>query len=119
MHLELRVGGTPTWDSATSIAQLAERAGIAGLTGPETSQAPWMTMAFAGRATERLQLSTGVATAFTRSPMVTACEAWKWQETPEVGSGSVSVAKSRRMSNAATVPSLTRPAPVSGTTSRR
>ena len=77
MYLELRVGGTPTWDGATSIAQLAERAGISGLMFPETSQAPWMTMAFAGRATERLQLSTGVATAFTRSPMVTACEAWE------------------------------------------
>jgi probable F420-dependent oxidoreductase len=46
----------------------------------ETSQPPWMSIAAAASATERLTFTTGVAVAFPRSPMVTAATAWEIAE---------------------------------------
>jgi probable F420-dependent oxidoreductase len=77
MELDFRVGGTPRWEHLASLAQSVEAAGVSGLMFPEASQAPWMSMAAAGMATSRLKLTTGVAMAFPRSPMVTAQEAWE------------------------------------------
>jgi probable F420-dependent oxidoreductase len=58
----------------------AERAGFSGLTLTETTRAPWISAAVAARSTRRLQLTTGIAVAFTRSPMVTAQLAWELAE---------------------------------------
>ena len=70
------VGGL-SWERAASLAAAAERSGLSGLVFTETTQAPWMSIAAAAMATSRLRLSTGVAVAFARSPMVTAQLAWE------------------------------------------
>lgn len=60
-------------------ASEAERLGYAGLWTTETPHDPYLPVLAAGLATNRLQVGTGVATAFTRSPMVTALTAWDLQ----------------------------------------
>jgi probable F420-dependent oxidoreductase len=57
----------------------AERLGYAGLWTTETPHDPFLPTLAAGLATKRLRVGTGVATAFTRSPMVTALTAWDIQ----------------------------------------
>lgn len=57
----------------------AERLGFAGLWTTETPHDPFLPTLAAGLATDRLAVGTGVATAFTRSPMVTALTAWDIQ----------------------------------------
>ena len=56
-------------------ARAAERAGIARLWAPELYRSATVPLAVAAAATERIELGTGIALAFTRSPMVTALEA--------------------------------------------
>jgi len=79
MELELMVGPL-TWQRAASLARSVEEAGLSGMVFTETAQAPWMSLAAAGAATRRLKLSTGIAVAFARSPMVTAQLAWELAE---------------------------------------
>jgi probable F420-dependent oxidoreductase len=73
------VGGL-SWERAASLAAAVERSGLSGLVFTETTQAPWMSIAAAAMATSALRLSTGVAVAFARSPMVTAQLAWELAE---------------------------------------
>lgn len=61
------------------IASDAERLGYLGLWTTETPHDPFLPALTAGLATDRLHVGTGVATAFTRSPMVTALTAWDIQ----------------------------------------
>jgi probable F420-dependent oxidoreductase len=66
-----------SWAEVAGLAEAAERAGLSGLVFTETSETPWMKLAAAATATSRLELSSGIAVAFARSPMVTACLAWE------------------------------------------
>ena len=58
-----------------AFARAAEDAGIARLWAPELYRSATVPLAVAAGATERIGIATGIALAFTRSPMVTALEA--------------------------------------------
>jgi len=58
------------------LARHAESQGISGIWTTETSHNPFLPLALAGTSTSRIQLGTGIAVAFPRSPMVTAQLAW-------------------------------------------
>jgi probable F420-dependent oxidoreductase len=66
-----------TWVSTAREARRLADAGISGLMFTEAGQAPWMNVAAAGTAAPDLELCTGVAVAFARSPMVSASIAWE------------------------------------------
>ena len=76
MRLDVMVTAT-TWAGVADVARTVEAEGFSGLLFTETSQTPWMRLAAAAAAAPSLELSTGVAVAFPRSPMVTAAEAWE------------------------------------------
>jgi probable F420-dependent oxidoreductase len=76
VELELMVNGA-TWREVADLARRAEAAGIGGLVFTEIGGPPWMSLAAAAMATSSLRLSTGIAVAFARSPMVTAGAAWE------------------------------------------
>jgi probable F420-dependent oxidoreductase len=59
----------------TLLAAEAERAGLARLWAAELHRSATVPLAVAAAATERIELGTGIALAFTRSPMVLALEA--------------------------------------------
>jgi len=52
-----------------------ERAGLEGIWSSQTFGAPFVPLAAAAVASDRLKLGTGIALAFTRSPLETACNA--------------------------------------------
>ena len=58
-----------------AFARAAEDAGIARLWAAELYRSATIPLAIAAGATRRIELATGIALAFTRSPMVTALEA--------------------------------------------
>src|SRR6266849_3482324 len=60
-------------------ARHAEALGYDGVLAAETKDDPYIVMALAAQATERVGLATAVAIAFPRSPMVTALSAWTLQ----------------------------------------
>lgn len=60
-------------------AALVERLGFDGLVLTETKEDPFVVMAMAATATDRIDLTTAVAIAFPRSPTVTAMTAWTLQ----------------------------------------
>ena len=67
----------------TQIAEVARRvqdAGFSGLLFTETGRTAYLNAAVAAAAAPGLALSTGIAVAFPRSPMVTAATAWELQE---------------------------------------
>ncbi len=66
-----------TWAQTARLARDVEAAGFSGLVFTETTQAPWMSLAAAAAAAPTLELATGIAVAFPRSPMVTAGMAWE------------------------------------------
>ena len=55
---------------------MAEAAGFDGVVALENAHSPYLPLAAAALATERVQLGTAVAMAFPRSPTVTAHQAW-------------------------------------------
>src|SRR5262245_21921640 len=57
-------------------ARAIETAGYAGVSTQENRHEPFLSLAVAGAATERLELHTGVAIAFARSPMAVANVGW-------------------------------------------
>jgi probable F420-dependent oxidoreductase len=67
------------WRGVAPAAQRAEALGFDGLTTPEIANDPFVPLAFAALATERIQLGTAIAVAFPRSPMVVANLAWDLQ----------------------------------------
>ncbi|MEM8905267.1 MAG: TIGR03617 family F420-dependent LLM class oxidoreductase [Actinomycetota bacterium] len=79
MELDLMTGPS-TWADAAALARQLDDAGFSGMLFTETSQVPWMTIAAAATAAPRLELSTGIAVAFPRSPMVSAAVAWELAE---------------------------------------
>jgi len=66
-----------TWDGTATAAQELEALGFSGMLFTEAVQVPWMSIAAAARATTTLELSTGIAVAFPRSPMISAQVAWE------------------------------------------
>ncbi|MDP7702107.1 TIGR03617 family F420-dependent LLM class oxidoreductase [Mycobacterium sp. TY815] len=61
-------------------ARRTEAAGFSGLLFTETGRTAYLNAAVASQAAPGLELSTGVAVAFPRSPFVTAATAWELQE---------------------------------------
>jgi probable F420-dependent oxidoreductase len=59
----------------TGLARQAEDAGLAGLFAPQVYGPPFVTLAVAAAATERIQLASGIAIAGVRSPFETAMAA--------------------------------------------
>ncbi|MDY7104953.1 MAG: TIGR03617 family F420-dependent LLM class oxidoreductase [Actinomycetota bacterium] len=66
--------------SVQDLARRAERGGFSGIVFTESGRSAYLSTAAAALATETLELSTGIAVAFPRSPMVTAVEAWELAE---------------------------------------
>jgi probable F420-dependent oxidoreductase len=62
------------------LARRAQSAGFSGLLFTETARTAYLNAALASQAAPGLELSTGVAVAFPRSPFVTAATAWELQE---------------------------------------
>src|SRR5690242_13986743 len=62
------------------IARRTQDAGFSGLLFTETGRTAYLNAAVASQAAPGLELSTGVAVAFPRSPFVTAAAAWELQE---------------------------------------
>lgn len=62
------------------LARRTQNAGFDGVLFTEAGRTPYMNAALAAQAAPGLQLSTGVAVAFPRSPFVTAATAWELQE---------------------------------------
>jgi probable F420-dependent oxidoreductase len=62
------------------LAHRTQSAGFSGLLFTETGRTAYLNAAVASQAAPGLELSTGVAVAFPRSPFVTAAAAWELQE---------------------------------------
>jgi len=62
--------------SAGNVARRAEEMGFAGLWTAEALSTPYLPHAIAAVETERIELGTGIAVAFPRSPIVHAMTAW-------------------------------------------
>lgn len=62
------------------LAKRTQQAGFNGLLFTETGRTAYLNAAVASQAAPGLELSTGVAVAFPRSPFVTAAAAWELQE---------------------------------------
>ena len=67
------------WRSVGEAARAAEDVGFDGVVSAEIAHDPFTPLAFAALATRRVRLSTGIAVAFPRSPLVTAQIAWDLQ----------------------------------------
>jgi probable F420-dependent oxidoreductase len=67
------------WTAAAGAAREAEAAGFDGVSTAEVASDPFIPLAFAAAATERVRLTTGIAVAFPRSPTVMAHVAWDLQ----------------------------------------
>jgi alkanesulfonate monooxygenase SsuD/methylene tetrahydromethanopterin reductase-like flavin-dependent oxidoreductase (luciferase family) len=62
------------------LARCTQAGGFSGLLFTETGRTTYLNVAVASQAAPGLELSTGVAVAFPRSPFVTAATAWELQE---------------------------------------
>lgn len=62
------------------LARRVRDAGFSGLLFTETGRTAYLNVAVASQAAPELELCTGVAVAFPRSPFVTAATAWELQE---------------------------------------
>jgi probable F420-dependent oxidoreductase len=76
MRFDLMVSGR-TWEQTARLARQLEAAGFSGMLFTEQSQTPWMSICAASMAAPTLELSTGIAVAFPRSPMLAAGMAWE------------------------------------------
>ncbi len=76
MKVHVMTGGTPLREFAT-LARDAAAAGFAGLVITESGRTAYLSAAVAAVEDVDLDLATGVAVAFPRSPMVTAATAWE------------------------------------------
>jgi probable F420-dependent oxidoreductase len=68
-------GGIGGIDGAGDMARLQEDQGYDGLWSVETGHDPFFPLLLAAQATEKVELGTGIAVAFARSPMTTAVQA--------------------------------------------
>jgi probable F420-dependent oxidoreductase len=67
-------------DRVGDVARRVQEAGFSGLLFTETGRTAYLNVAVASQSAPGLDLSTGVAVAFPRSPFVTAATAWELQE---------------------------------------
>ncbi|MFV0306313.1 MAG: TIGR03617 family F420-dependent LLM class oxidoreductase [Desertimonas sp.] len=79
MHVDVMTQPAARADVARLAGQAAE-AGFSGLVFTEMSQPPWLSIVTAHDAAPGLDLMTGIAVAFPRSPMITAQLAWELAE---------------------------------------
>ncbi len=79
MRFDLMTHGS-NWADTARLASDVQGAGFSGMVFTETTQTPWMSLAIAAQAAPALELSTGIAVAFVRSPMVAAGLAWELAE---------------------------------------
>ena len=66
-------------DEIAETARRAERLGFSGLMTAEAQHEPYLPLMIAAEHTRRMNLLTGIAVAFPRSPMITAYTAWDLQ----------------------------------------
>jgi probable F420-dependent oxidoreductase len=78
LEFDLLVGGVPLREMA-SLTRAAEAVGFSGLVVAEAGRTAYLACAIAATSAD-LDISTGVAVAFPRSPMVTAQVAWELAE---------------------------------------
>jgi probable F420-dependent oxidoreductase len=67
------------WRKVAEVTQRAEAAGFDGIMSAEIANDPFIPLAFAALASERIQIGTAIAVAFPRSPMVVANTCWDLQ----------------------------------------
>ncbi|MBV5246043.1 TIGR03617 family F420-dependent LLM class oxidoreductase [Mycolicibacterium sp. PAM1] len=79
MHVDVMTTPQPL-RSTGDLARRTQGAGFDGMLFTETGRTAYLNVAAAALAAPGLQLSTGVAVAFPRSPFVTAASAWELQE---------------------------------------
>ena len=84
----MRVFGTLPQDDLRQVRAMAraiEAEGYDGVVAMENKHDPFLALAVAGTATERIELHTGVAIAFARTPMAVANVGWDLAGAPPVG----------------------------------
>jgi alkanesulfonate monooxygenase SsuD/methylene tetrahydromethanopterin reductase-like flavin-dependent oxidoreductase (luciferase family) len=79
VHVDVMTVPQPL-DKVGDLARRTQAAGFSGLLFTETGRTAYLNAAVASQAAPGLELSTGVAVAFPRSPFVTAATAWELQE---------------------------------------
>jgi probable F420-dependent oxidoreductase len=79
MELHVMAGGRRL-DKVQEFARSVDDAGLDGIVYVESGRTAYLSVAAAALAAPRLQLSTGIAVAFPRSPTVTATNAWELQD---------------------------------------
>ncbi|SPM42857.1 LLM class F420-dependent oxidoreductase [Mycobacterium numidiamassiliense] len=79
MHVDAMTAPQPLGRMG-DIARRTQASGFSGLLFTETGRTAYLNAAVASQAAPGLELSTGVAVAFPRSPFVTAANAWELQE---------------------------------------
>ncbi|ABM12003.1 MULTISPECIES: TIGR03617 family F420-dependent LLM class oxidoreductase [Mycolicibacterium] len=79
MHVDVMTTPQPL-QSTGELARRTQEVGFSGLLFTETGRTAYLSAAVAAHAAPGLELSTGVAVAFPRSPFVTAASAWELQE---------------------------------------
>jgi len=75
MRIETTIPLT-NWRTIGDAARSAEARGFDGLISFEIANDPFIPLAFAATATEKIRLGTAIAVCFPRSPMITATVAW-------------------------------------------
>lgn len=76
IKLDTHLRSQASFTTVAEEAAKAEAIGFAGLWSVETQHEPFMPLAIAATATSRIQLGTGIAIVFPRSPMVLAETSW-------------------------------------------
>jgi probable F420-dependent oxidoreductase len=79
VHVDVMTVPQPL-DKVGDLARRTQAAGFDGILFTETGRTAYLNAAVASQAAPGLELSTGVAVAFPRSPFVTAATAWELQE---------------------------------------
>lgn len=79
MHIDAMTFPEPLGEVG-EVARQAQAAGFSGLVFTEAGRTAYLSAAVASQAAPGLDLSTGVAVAFPRSPFVTAATAWELQD---------------------------------------
>lgn len=78
MKVDTGIGGS--LGGVAAAARAAEEQGFDGVVTAETSHDPFLPLTLAATTTSRIDLATGIAVAFARSPMTLAQTAWDIQE---------------------------------------
>ena len=76
MLLDASLGFAPSPAGMPDLARRAEAVGVAGVWSADVSHDPFLPLALAAAATDRLELGTAIAVAFARSPVAMAMTAW-------------------------------------------